>query len=75
MNILQTRHDSILTLQQAGLVDTWLQEQIGAVPHCLRPPSADRRDGISAFDLEAFGGIFLVLVAGKEGRGDREIGR
>ncbi|KAK8404105.1 hypothetical protein O3P69_000278 [Scylla paramamosain] len=54
----------ILTLQQAGLVDIWLKEQIGTVPQCLRPPSADRQDGISALDLEAFGGPFLVLVAG-----------
>lgn len=56
-------------LQQAGLVDIWLQEQIGTVPQCLRPPSADRQGGISALDMEAFGGPFLVLVAGKEGRG------
>ncbi|XP_063840049.1 glutamate receptor ionotropic, delta-1-like [Scylla paramamosain] len=57
-------NDVILTLQQAGLVDIWLKEQIGTVPQCLRPPSADRQDGISALDLEAFGGPFLVLVAG-----------
>lgn len=68
MEILQIRHDSILTLQQAGLVDHWSQKQIGTVPHCLRPPSADRRDGISAYDLEAFGGLFLLLVAGERGR-------
>ena len=71
-NVPQTRSDSILTLQQAGLVDTWLQEQIGAVPQCLRPPSADRRDGISSLDLEAFGGLFLVLAAGKGGEGRTE---
>ncbi|XP_045118446.1 glutamate receptor ionotropic, kainate 3-like [Portunus trituberculatus] len=57
-------NDVILTLQQAGLVDIWLQEQIGTVPHCLRPPSTDRQDGISALDMEAFGGPFLVLVGG-----------
>ncbi|MPC24168.1 Glutamate receptor ionotropic, delta-1 [Portunus trituberculatus] len=58
-------NDVILTLQQAGLVDIWLQEQIGTVPHCLRPPSTDRQDGISPLDMEAFGGPFLVLVGGK----------
>lgn len=54
-----------MTLQEAGLVNLWLKDQIGSVPQCLKPPSADSIGGIQALNLEAFGGIFLVLAAGE----------
>lgn len=56
-----------MTLQEAGLVNLWLQDQIGTVPQCLKPPSTDSQGGTKALNLEAFGGIFLVLGAGEEG--------
>lgn len=55
-----------MTLQEAGLVNMWLQDQIGSVPQCLRPPSADNKGGIQALSLEAFGGIFLFLGTGEK---------
>lgn len=51
-------------MTEAGLVQHWLNEEIGSVPQCLRPPSADRTDGISPLNLESFGGPLLVLVGG-----------
>lgn len=53
-------------LTEAGLVQHWLNEEIGSVPQCLRPPTADRIAGIAALNLESFGGILLVLAAGEE---------
>lgn len=44
----------------------WLSKEIGSVPQCLRPPTADRSDGIAAINLEAFGGPLLVMAAGEE---------
>lgn len=53
-------------MTEAGLVQHWLKEEIGSVPQCLRPPTADRSDGIAALDLESFGGPLLVVAAGEE---------
>lgn len=53
-------------MTEAGLVQHWLNEEIGSVPQCLRPPTADRSDGIAALDLESFGGPLLVVAAGEE---------
>ena len=52
-------------MTEAGLVQHWLNEEIGSVPQCLRPPSADRSDGIAALNLEVFSGPLLVLVGGE----------
>lgn len=60
--------DSIRMITEAGLVQHWLNEEIGSVPQCLRPPSADRSDGIAALNLESFGGPLLVLAAGEGSR-------
>ena len=51
-------------MTEAGLVQHWLNEEIGSVPQCLRPPSADRSDGIAALNFEAFSGPLLVLAGG-----------
>lgn len=55
-------------ITEAGLVQHWLNEEIGHVPQCLRPPSADRSQGIAALNLDSFGGPLLVLVAGERTR-------
>ncbi|MPC24166.1 Glutamate receptor 2 [Portunus trituberculatus] len=54
----------IRMMTEAGLVQHWLNEEIGSVPQCLRPPSADRSDGIAALNFEAFSGPLLVLGGG-----------
>ncbi|XP_063840054.1 glutamate receptor ionotropic, delta-2-like isoform X1 [Scylla paramamosain] len=54
----------IRMMTEAGLVQHWLNEEIGSVPQCLRPPSADRSDGIAALNFEAFSGPLLVLAGG-----------
>ena len=56
---------SIRLITEAGLVQHWLTEEIGSVPQCLRPPSADRSDGIAPLNFEAFTGPLLVLVGGE----------
>ena len=48
----------------------WLTEEIGSVPQCLRPPSADHSGGIAALNLEVFSGPLLVLVGGEEAKKD-----
>lgn len=55
-------------ITEAGLVQHWLNEEIGRVPQCLRPPSADHSQGIAALNLESFGGPLLVLAAGERTR-------
>ncbi|XP_069172269.1 glutamate receptor 1-like [Procambarus clarkii] len=54
----------LLVVKEAGLVAKWLGEQITNTSQCLRPPSADRRDGISPLNLDAFVGPLLVLFGG-----------
>lgn len=56
---------SIRALIEAGLVDQWLREVIAVTPQCLKPPTADRTDGVSPIDLKSFSGPLLVLVAGE----------
>lgn len=52
-------------MTEAGLVQHWLNEEIGKVPQCLRSPTADRSDSLAALNLESFSGILLVLVGGE----------
>ncbi|XP_063840053.1 glutamate receptor ionotropic, kainate glr-3-like isoform X2 [Scylla paramamosain] len=54
----------IRMITEAGLVQHWLTEEIGSIPQCLRPPSADRGLGIAALNFEAFSGPLLVLAGG-----------
>lgn len=57
---------SILTVKEAGILDHWLSVQITNTSQCLRPPTADRTQGIAALSIEALAGSFLVLVGGEE---------
>ncbi|XP_066984755.1 probable glutamate receptor [Macrobrachium rosenbergii] len=53
----------VLTLKESGIFDKWLNDQITNTTECLRPPSADRGNQISALGLESLAGIFIVLAA------------
>ncbi|XP_064111335.1 glutamate receptor 1-like [Macrobrachium nipponense] len=52
-------------IMESGLLDMWMGAELTNTSQCLRPPSSDKRDGISALNLEAFYGIFIVLSMGK----------
>ncbi|MPC27965.1 hypothetical protein E2C01_021162 [Portunus trituberculatus] len=54
----------ILAVKEAGILDRWLDSQITNISQCLRPPSADRSEGIAALDTDALAGCFLVLAGG-----------
>ncbi|XP_063840046.1 probable glutamate receptor [Scylla paramamosain] len=54
----------ILTVKEAGILDQWLSAQITNTSQCLRPPTADRSEGIAALSIEAMAGSFLVLAGG-----------
>ncbi|XP_068216603.1 glutamate receptor 4-like [Palaemon carinicauda] len=51
-------------VMESGLLDMWMGSELTNTSQCLRPPSSDKRDGISALNLEAFYGIFTVLLIG-----------
>ncbi|XP_042856725.1 glutamate receptor ionotropic, delta-1-like [Penaeus japonicus] len=54
----------ITTLKEAGIIDKWLRDQMTNTSQCLRPPSADRSEGIAALDLQSFYGPIMVLAGG-----------
>ncbi|XP_050693218.1 probable glutamate receptor isoform X2 [Eriocheir sinensis] len=54
----------ILAVKEAGILDRWLGAQITNTSQCLRPPTADRSDGITPLNIEDMAGCFLVLVGG-----------
>ncbi|XP_063840062.1 probable glutamate receptor [Scylla paramamosain] len=54
----------LLVLKEAGLLDKWLGEQITNTTQCLRPPSADSREGVSPLSVTAFSGPLACLGLG-----------
>ncbi|XP_069995853.1 probable glutamate receptor [Penaeus vannamei] len=55
-------------IKHSGILSKWIGDQITNTSQCLRPPSADRREGISALNIEAFLGPLSVLLAGIQTR-------
>ncbi|XP_071530509.1 glutamate receptor ionotropic, delta-2-like [Panulirus ornatus] len=51
-------------LMWSGILEHWLRSQLPNASHCLRPPGVDRREGVSALSLYAFGGTLFVLLGG-----------
>ncbi|XP_069995852.1 probable glutamate receptor [Penaeus vannamei] len=58
-------NDIINRVKESGLLTHWLEQQIRNTSRCLRPPAADRTEGIAALNLQAFHGPLLVLSVGK----------
>ncbi|XP_050692922.1 uncharacterized protein LOC126983834 [Eriocheir sinensis] len=54
----------IFAVKEAGILDKWLGEQITNTSQCLRPPTADRSDGITPLNIEDMAGSFLMLAGG-----------
>lgn len=61
----QTSLCSISNLKQAGILDLWLRDEITNASLCLRPPTADRREGLSPLSTGDLAGPFLLLAGGK----------
>ncbi|XP_063593053.1 glutamate receptor ionotropic, kainate glr-3-like [Penaeus indicus] len=55
---------SIDIIKHSGILSKWIGDQITNTSQCLRPPSADRTESISALNIEAFLGPLSVLLAG-----------
>ncbi|XP_053634332.1 probable glutamate receptor [Cherax quadricarinatus] len=51
-------------LKESGLMNKWLGEQITNTSLCLRPPSADIKEGLSPLSFQTFSGSFLFLASG-----------
>ncbi|XP_071549700.1 probable glutamate receptor [Panulirus ornatus] len=54
----------IRIVKESGILDKWIRAQITNTSQCLRPPSSDRREGISPLNTEALTGPLLVLAGG-----------
>ncbi|XP_064099265.1 glutamate receptor ionotropic, kainate 3-like [Macrobrachium nipponense] len=54
----------LLSLKESGIFDKWLNDQFTNTTECLRPPSADKGNKMSALGLESLAGIFILLVVG-----------
>lgn len=63
--LIDVSFPSIQSVKEAGFVDHWLDAQITNTSQCLRPPNADRRDGISPLSIEDMAGSFLLLAGGE----------
>ncbi|XP_050692940.1 glutamate receptor ionotropic, delta-2-like [Eriocheir sinensis] len=55
----------IHAVKEAGILDRWLGDQITNTSQCLRPPSADRSEGLSPLNIDDMAGCFLVLAGGE----------
>ncbi|XP_045589659.2 glutamate receptor-like [Procambarus clarkii] len=61
----RSRADEIIMMvKEAGLLERWMGTEITNTSQCLRPPTSDKRDGFSAFSLQALSGPFIVLGFG-----------
>ncbi|KAG7156388.1 Glutamate receptor 4-like 1, partial [Homarus americanus] len=63
-SLLPKANTIIYKVKEAGLLAKWLRSEITNTSQCLRPPSSDRRDGITALNLDALLGPLFVLSGG-----------
>ncbi|KAK8404112.1 hypothetical protein O3P69_000285 [Scylla paramamosain] len=55
---------SISRLIEAGLLDYWLISEISNTTQCLKPPTADRSQGVQPLSLTSLLGTMYLLAAG-----------